>query len=350
MFTQYPSLGMGCISPKPEKVEEPPENVKKREIIRRESQRPWNRASAQVYCGDPKKGGETQDTQEKSSDEAETNTEVGDSAVENSDAVPVVTNGVTDSSSDVKNSEGVKVDNNNESNNNGVECSAVVGNGLIKDVELNNCDTSEDQKNGVDMNPPVQKITETFLGHDIPLKLCPPPLITAFDPGAKVIKRPRSLDAVENYYKQPVIKSRPLSYSPGLRMKTKHPRSLHSIEEIPKFRERPKSIDFSMFYHMDKDSDHIQKLRRLLTQRGPKKSKTQTDHCVLDKLVLQVRVFDRAPDKVRFGDNYASPPKMMGDILVSLQILLVLASISVLASARQILVTLCTTMSLEPVD
>ena len=258
---------MGCIRSKPKVKEDVPEKVKFSEIIRRESQKPWNRASAQVYCGDPKKDNQDQDETEKSE-------------TTNIDASKA-------DSSDVKQTEAVLGENNNASS---VQKSIpVVENECTTEVEAKNCDISPDQKIEGEKPPLPPRIIDHFKESDIVLKLSPPPLIAPFDPSARIVKRPRSLDAVENFSKRPVNKTRPLSYSPGLRMKTKHPRCLHSIEEIPKFRERPKSIDFSLFFQ-DKDSDkNIQKLKRLLTQKSPRKSKTQEDHCILDRLILQVR-------------------------------------------------------------
>lgn len=243
---------MGCLHPKPKGDEVPPEKVKKRDIIRRESQRPWNRASNQVYCGEPKK---------------------------NATADSKASEGIDDG----KKLEGVNVDNNNES--------SAVSNKTADGNEVTNSNLALVRKDFWDeMKFSIPKIVTQPPRLDVPLNLYPPPEAVPYDPSARIVNRPRSLDTVMNYYNRPINKTRPLSYSPGLIKKTKHPRCLHSIEEIPKFRERPKSIDFSVFFQGDKDSENnIQKLRRLLTQKSPRKSKTHPDHYVLDRVILQVR-------------------------------------------------------------
>ena len=262
---------MGCISPKPKDKEEIPEKVKCREIIRRESQKPWNRASAQVYCGEPKKGTPDED---KPPGEPEKPEDAGFSDLK-------------EASNDAKQRREIVSENSNKYS--AQECNSVTGNESNGDVDVKLGNSLPVQKAEEEKMPPAPRTNEHFTENDIVLKMSPPPIIAPFDSGARIIKRPWSLDAVENYCNKPVQKSRPLSYSPGLRMKTKHPKCLHSIEEIPKFRERPKSIDFSVFFQ-DRDSDkNIQKLKRLLTQKSPRKSKPQTDHCVLDRLILQVR-------------------------------------------------------------
>ena len=257
---------MGCIQPKPKGEDKPPEKVKQREIIRRESQKPWNRASNHVYCGEPKKDAKDENKDEQENDAKQSS------------------NGVTEGSNNGKLPDGTNVNNNNESNGDNkksrVENGGDVNNSNLALVHKNFWDEMKFSIPSIDKHPAVV---------DGPLDLYPPPAMAPFDPtSVKIIKRPRSVDAVLDYSNKSVNRSRPLSYSPGLINKTKHPRSLHSIEEVPKFRERPKSIDLSLFFQGDKDNN-IQKLKRLLTQKSPRKSKTHPDHYVLDRLILQVR-------------------------------------------------------------
>ena len=260
---------MGCIRSKLKGDDKPPEKVKSSEIIRRESQRPWNRNSNLVYCGEPKKGakGETEQTNDDKQND-----------------------GGIDGSNDGAALVGVNVNNNHE--NTGVDTKIGVDNLGADHLGVNNANLALVHKDFWDeMKFVVPRSINPSSAVDEPLRLFPPPACAPFDPtSVKIIKRPRSVDAVLNHADRPVNRARPLSYSPGLIQKTKHPRCLHSIEEIPKFRERPKSIDFSLFFQGDKDSDNnIQKLKRLLTQKSPRKSKTHPDHYVLDRLILQVR-------------------------------------------------------------
>ena len=255
---------MGCIRSKPKDEEKPPEKVKCREIIRRESQRPWNRNSNQVYCGEPKKSAKDENKQDNGE-------------IQNQD-------GGINSNND---SAGL-----GEVNVSGADTKTGVDDQGADHLGVNNTNMALVHKDFWDeMKFSIPRPVKPYITVDQPLQLFPPPPCAPFDPkGAKIIKRPRSVDAVLNQHDKPVNRSRPLSYSPGLGQKTKHPRCLHSIEEIPKFRERPKSIDFSLFFQGDKNSDNnIQKLKRLLTQKSPRKSKTHPDHYVLDRLILQVR-------------------------------------------------------------
>ena len=245
--------GLSCVAGKPE-TEEPEEAEPVRhtsKVQRSDSQKPWNRNSLQVYCGEPRK----KSCEDKPPDDPE-ETKQEDAASETSHKT--------------ESNEHKEVE---QELSHGIASNAEI---LDQMVDLSeNEDTESESKDSV---PDI--MVESAIQH---VKFYPPPHIAPFDATVVVKKRPRSLDSAEN--KLSPRKNRPLSYSPGL-LKTKHPRSLHSIIETdtsPK--KRPQSMDMTSFFEVKGFDIHTQKLRRVLTQKVREKIKEDMQN---NKFKLQV--------------------------------------------------------------
>jgi len=242
--------GLSCVAGKPEnettsEAADPDKNVEYTRLHDRlDSQKTSNRNSCHVYCGDPK----TNPSKDKPPD--------GDPATHPLQAAK--------GSSDTVES---FVENGDGKNGGEAPDKDDDGDDDCKDDSESYTDTDDNESK--DSVPDIH-------GLNSPLRFYPPPLIAPFDP--KKLRRPRSLDSAD--YSRSISKSRPLSYSPGL-LKTKHPKSLHCITEQvvqetkPKIRQRPQSMDMSSFFEAKGFDVHTQKLRRLLTQKSPRKNKSE---------------------------------------------------------------------------
>ncbi|XP_053392685.1 uncharacterized protein LOC123564066 isoform X2 [Mercenaria mercenaria] len=274
--------GLSCVAGKPEPEQVEAEPVKRVATVeRRESQRPWNRHSLQVYCGEPRKNSGT--CEDKPPDDGEktkpepTNTDNEQNHVTESDTVdvkPALAHGVSSAED-------------------------------ILDLSDND-DTENESKDSV---PDI--LIESAIQH---VKFYPPPHIAPFDPTEAVKKRPRSLDSAES---QMTRKSRPLSYSPGL-LKTKHPRSLHSITEaVDKSpRKRPQSMDMANFFEAKGFDIHTQKLRRVLTQKVKEKIKEdlQNNKCTIQP--GQVKYLEERPSRCFQPSQMESRKKKNRDLKI----------------------------------
>lgn len=240
--------GLSCVAGKPESDEEPEptagEVVKERKgVERRESQRPWNRDSLQIYCGE---------TKEKPPDNViETNPDVKDVTDDNDKLCEPKTDANTNDTEKVED-----VESKDES-----VCSHIEDlENADKLIDLSDPDVSDECQDSV---PDIPIVTEVSR-YSSPSKFYPPPHIAPFDPTYQVKRRPRSFDSAECMAR----KTKHLSYSPDF-LKTKHPRSLHCIIEpvhsMP--RPRPQSMDMDSFYEVKGFDVHTQRLRRILTQK-----------------------------------------------------------------------------------
>ena len=240
----------GCVTGKSEEKPAPEASVTSEiKSDKTDPEKPWNRQSLQVYCGDAKKKPTAEQTDpNKSPKQNENNTHPG--GTENQK--PEVTLGP----------------NTYEANTsqNKAEKNCLEKFNTIKDSEENQMNNTAPMIES--SNKSLPSIVEESGDTTISGKLHQPPLIAPFNPSAyKVIKRPRSLDAWEN--KKPMHRSRPLSYSPGLR-KTVHPKSLHSINvSVSPQKDRPKSMDVESV--LDSKGFDSFKLRRIMTQKHYKK-------------------------------------------------------------------------------
>lgn len=232
--------GLSCVAGKKEVEEESVEAAKpSAEVERQESQKPWNRHSLQIYCGEPRKTSES--CEEKPPDD----TLGTKDTVKTGDDIEVNT----------KNVAKAKTEHSKDMHN--ISSSEDI---LDRMVDLS--DTENESKDSV---PDIR--FENVLQHS---RFYPPPHIAPFDPSIQVKKRPRSLDSAQETARKP----RPLSYSPGF-LKTRHPRSLHCIAESVNnvSKKRPVSMDMSAFFEVKGFDIHTQKLRRVLTQKVKEKIK-----------------------------------------------------------------------------
>lgn len=249
--------GLSCVAGKPPDTEPKPQdtytkpkdtNTKSNDtnrVERRESQRPWNRHSLQVYCGDPKSESETcEDKPPDNTDHTKRETEASVDREQNH----VAAEGPAEMNTEPPHLQ------------HGINSTDQI---IDKMIDLSeNEDTDSESKDSV---PDILAETGFSL-----VKFYPPPVIAPFDPNTYTVKkRPRSLDSEDN---NAIRKSRPLSYSPGL-LKTKHPRSLHCITENMNIspRKRPQSLNMSAFFEAKGFDIHTQKLRRVLTQKVKEK-------------------------------------------------------------------------------
>lgn len=260
--------GLSCVTGKPPDTEpEPKDTITKpndtKRVERRESQRPWNRHSLQVYCGDPKS---ESDTENKPPDDADHTKQEKEASVE-------------------KEQNHVAADDPAELNTeppheHGINSTDHI---IDKMIDLSeNEDTDSESKDSV---PDILSETGFSLA-----KFYPPPVIAPFDPNTCTVKkRPRSLESEDNNV---IRKSRPLSYSPGL-LKTKHPRSLHCITENMNIspRKRPQSMDMSAFFEAKGFDIHTQKLRRVLTQKVKEKILQDIENKCCVQVVVLVNLY-----------------------------------------------------------
>lgn len=285
--------GLSCVAGKPD---EDPESapVNPRLQQRRESQLPWNRRSLQVYCGDSKdkKTGTNQDKPPGDSDQNSPEKTLDNKASNDKDETAVVKTETDQETKETKQEakETTEVEVNNLTNDDINHLSAETkGNtrNLSSSSEPDSCTTPDNPT--CNSAPDIVKKSEDHSEH-AHVKFLSPPLIAPFDPSQRVIKRPRSLDAVAN--NRPINKSRPLSYSPGLR-KTKHPRSLHCINEVPQRHERPQTMYLENMFESKGFDIHTQKLRRLLTVKVTKilHDKSVRKHKSLDDDETEVKHF-----------------------------------------------------------
>ncbi|XP_052766944.1 uncharacterized protein LOC128207825 isoform X2 [Mya arenaria] len=241
---------------------------------RRESQKPWNRNSTHIYCGE-RKNKPDEDKPPDDQDGATCDQDKDSNKTEESVLINGDVGGVS-----IKSDEIVSYEAAGRTEN------------ITNESSSDSDDTDNESKDSV---PDIH-------GSDSPLRFNPPPHIAPFNP--KYLRRPRSLDSAENF--KPKSKSRPLSYSPGL-LKTKHPRSLHCITEQviaetkQRPRQRPQSMDMSAFFEVKGFDIHTQKLRRLLTQKTPKRSRAEKQQHFSNALLPlqpgQVKFLEEGPSR-----------------------------------------------------
>lgn len=259
--------GLSCVAGKPEADAHPVDTrpTNRRIEERRESQLPWNRQSLQVYCGEPKKKAES--SEDKPPDETE---KTGDAT--------------EDQSLDIANKSQEKccTETPDSCTPNGVILNESVENEGQEESKVTSDDESlnKDVNNSENAVGTVEESTDSESNDRVPEICVEPPKkhyslqLINDDCSYKIIKRPRSLDSYDYFG---VRKSRPVSFSPAL-LKTKHPKSLHSITAAvealktpPISRQRPQSMDFSGLFEPKGLDIPAQKLRRILT--SPKKRK-----------------------------------------------------------------------------
>ncbi|XP_060552798.1 uncharacterized protein LOC132714078 isoform X2 [Ruditapes philippinarum] len=282
--------GLSCVAGKPENEEpQEAESVKRTATVQRsDSQKPWNRNSQQVYCGEPRKKSE-----DKPPDDAEETKQEKTACDADNDNIP-------SDGTETKDHEELKPKLSH----------SIASDAEILDEMVDLSDKEDMESESKDSVPDI--MVESVIQH---VKFYPPPHIAPFDPTIDVKKRPRSLDSAENQFSP--RKSRPLSYSPGL-LKTKHPRSLHSINEtVDKSpRKRPKSMDMTNFFEVKGFDIHTQKLRRVLTQKVREKIKEdmQNNKCTIQP--GQVKYLEEGPSRCFQPSQMAARKKKNRDLKV----------------------------------